>query len=391
MSAPILDLQAAGLFAGIGGFELGFGRAGIATKLLVENAPAAMAVLKARFPGTDLATDVREVSRLPKSVNVIAAGFPCQDLSSVGLKTGIAGTRSSLVGEVFRLLDDRPVEWVVLENVPFILKLERGRALKLITQALESLGYSWAYRVVDAEAFGIPQRRRRWLLVASLHGDPRNVLLSESVTRPEQDSDGASFGFYWTEGMRALGWAVDAVPPVKGGSTIGVPSPPAILLPNGDVITPEIRDAERLQGFPVDWTKPAEEVLRPSFRWQLVGNAVSVEVARWVASRIKRPRSYDPKSDAALPAGAPWPYAAWRLRGSDAHISSASAWPIWKPRRRLHDFLRFDGRPLSVKACAGFLSRTRKGCLRFQPGFIESVERHMQRQLDGARELPTGT
>src|SRR5690606_35704194 len=80
-----------------------------------------------------------------------------------------------------------------------------------------------------------------------------------------------SFGFYWTEGIRGLGAAVDAVPTLKGGSTIGIPSSPAILLPNGRVVTPDIRDAERLQGFPADWTQPAETVARKSVRWKLVG------------------------------------------------------------------------------------------------------------------------
>lgn len=391
MADPKPDLRAVGLFAGIGGFELGFGRAGIRTDLLVENAPAAAAVLRHRFPSVPIAADIRDVARLPRTVSVVAAGFPCQDLSSVGLKTGIEGARSSLVGEVFRLLRDRAVEWVVLENVPFILKLERGSALKLITEELETLGYSWAYRVVDAEAFGIPQRRKRWLLVASLHHDPRDVLLAESVARPDSDAEGSSFGFYWTEGMRALGWAVDAVPPVKGGSTIGVPSPPAILLPNGQVVTPDLRDAERLQGFPIDWSKPAEGVTRPSFRWQLVGNAVSVEVARWVASCIKKPRRYGSLYDEPLPAGSPWPYAAWRIHGELIHASTVSAWPMWKPRRRLEEFLRFPGRPLSVKASAGFLKRTRKGSLRFMPGFIEAIERHMLRQVAETEQLATGT
>lgn len=69
-----------------------------------------------------------------------------------------------------------------------------------------------------------------------------------------------AFGFYWTEGTRGLGAAVDAVPTLKGGSTIGIPSPPGILLPGGRVVTPRIEDAERLQGFEAGWTEPAEAV-----------------------------------------------------------------------------------------------------------------------------------
>ena len=96
-------------------------------------------------------------------------------------------------------------------------------------------------------------------------------------------------GFYWTEGLRGLGWAVDAVPTLKGGSTIGIPSPPAIWNSgDGSITTPDIRDAERLQGFDADWTLPALDVggVRRGHRWKLVGNAVSVPVARWVGDRL---------------------------------------------------------------------------------------------------------
>src|SRR5690606_19679397 len=96
-------------------------------------------------------------------------------------------------------------------------------------------------------------------------------------------------GFYWTEGLRGLGWAVNAVPTLKGGSSIGIPSPPAIVLPDGRVVTPDIRDAERLQGFPADWTKVAETVARRSARWRLVGNAVSVPAADWIGKRLLKP------------------------------------------------------------------------------------------------------
>src|SRR6185503_15255968 len=97
-------LNIAGLFAGIGGFELGLSRAGHQASLLCEIDPAAKAVLKARFPGKRLVDDIRTVRQLPKQVDLVCAGFPCQDLSSVGQKEGIKGSKSSLVGEVFRIL-----------------------------------------------------------------------------------------------------------------------------------------------------------------------------------------------------------------------------------------------------------------------------------------------
>lgn len=379
---PRAPLQVASLFAGVGGFELGLGRAGHEAAVLVDNYDPARAVLRARFPGVELMGDVREVAELPEGVGCVTAGFPCQDLSSVGQKFGITGTRSRLVGEVFRLLERRPIEWVVLENVPFLLKLDRGRALRLITTALDELGYRWAYRVIDTRAFGLPQRRRRWYLVASLSSNPCDVLLAGDVdpTPDPPDSDVAC-GFYWTEGMRALGWAVDSVPPIKGGSSVGVPSPPAIRLPDGNLVTPDLRDAERLQGFPAEWTQPAEEVARPGYRWQLVGNAVSTPVTEWIGWRLRRPVAYDPAEDQPFTPMDPWPNAAWSDGNRRMFRASISPWPLWLVRPPLADFLEHEPKPLSARAATGFLGRTRKGSLRFPEGFLAQVEDHISRQL----------
>jgi len=86
-----------GLFAGIGGFERGLHRAAHKTILLCENEPAAMAVLKAKFPDIPLHNDIRTLARLPRETTLVVAGFPCQDLSQAGLTRGIIGTRSGLV------------------------------------------------------------------------------------------------------------------------------------------------------------------------------------------------------------------------------------------------------------------------------------------------------
>jgi DNA (cytosine-5)-methyltransferase 1 len=156
-------------------------------------------------------------------------------------------------------------------------------------EAFEIRGYRWAYRVVNSLAF-LPQRRERVLFVATTTDlDPADVLLVDDVQAPKLTTTltDNSHGFYWTTGVRGLGWAPDAVPTLKNGSTVGIASPPAILLPDGQIVTPDIRDAERLQGFPEDWTKPAENVGRASLRWSLVGNAVTVPVAEWLDVRSR--------------------------------------------------------------------------------------------------------
>ena len=134
-----------------------------------------MAVLSHRFPEIDLHDDVRTLQALPEDTTLVVAGFPCQDLSQAGTTKGLAGSRSGLVGEVFRLIEAHRTPWLLLENVPFMLQLGRGEAMNVITERLEELGYRWAYRVVDSRAFRLPQRRRRIYLVASLECDPRHV------------------------------------------------------------------------------------------------------------------------------------------------------------------------------------------------------------------------
>lgn len=372
--------RVAGLFAGVGGIELGLERAGHEAELLCENDPPAMAVLGERFAQSQLHSDIRNLEALPPDTELVTAGFPCQDLSQAGQTAGISGARSGLVGEVIRLIEKAQPTWVLLENVPFMLQLSRGMAMEVIVRAFEELGYRWAYRVVDTRSFGLPQRRRRVYFVASRSDDPRTILFADEAEAPTAPADHRSYacGFYWTEGVRGLGWAVDAVPTLKGGSAVGIPSPPAILLPSGDVVKPDIRDAERLQGFPVDWTGPAEAAGKKSFRWKLVGNAVSVPAAEWLGERFLEPGAVRPFEIWPFKAGMPWPTAAWNV-GDGRFVVNASEWPKRYESSHLADFLSYEPQPLSVRATAGFLSRTQKGRLRFPPGFIQAIEAHLER------------
>ena len=182
--------------------------AGHSTEILCEIQPSAQRVLKKHFPRIPLASDVRTLPELPK-VDLVAAGFPCQDLSQAGRTAGITGSESSLIGEVFRLLGRKPrtavgPKWLLIENVPFMLQLDRGKAMRYLVTELEQQGFTWAYRIVDTRAFGLPQRRRRVIMLASRTEDPRGILLNpDAGTREPELTNGAAFGFYWTEGLAA--------------------------------------------------------------------------------------------------------------------------------------------------------------------------------------------
>jgi DNA (cytosine-5)-methyltransferase 1 len=378
-------LRVTGLFAGIGGIEQGFHQAGHRSELLCEIEPGAKRVLEDRFKDTPIVEDVRDLEALPRC-DLVAAGFPCQDLSQAGRTAGITGERSGLVGEVFRLVADPATapKWLLLENVPFMLQLERGQAMRFLTSYLSKMGYRWAYRVVDSRAFGVPQRRRRVVLLASRTEDPRRVLFPEETTPwvEEREPDGRACGFYWTEGVRGLGWAVDAVPTLKGGSTIGIPSQPAIWLSDGSIVTPDIRDAERMQGFDADWTIAAqpEQPSRKGPRWKLVGNAVTVPMAEWLGRALATPRDFPELEETEILEGMRWTDAAWGERGRAWKVDR-SAFPIRKKSKPLADFLQYETQPLSLRATAGFLRRADMSNLRFVDGFLDDLRKHHARMV----------
>jgi DNA (cytosine-5)-methyltransferase 1 len=171
---------------------------------------------------------------------------------------------------------------------------------------------------------------------------------------------------------------VDAVPTLKGGSTIGIPSPPAIHFPDGFIGVPEIRDVERLQGFEAEWTAPAIEKGRhKGARWKLAGNAVSTPVARWVGERLLDQRPYDGRADTEMAVGDSWPKAAWG-EGGRVWRADLSAWPTRASYRHLTDFLEYDVSPLSARATEGFLKRATESSLNFVPGFLDDVAAHLE-------------
>ncbi len=377
-------LRVAGLFAGIGGVEVGLDRAGHTTELLCEVWKPAQAVLSERFPDIALEPDIRELYALPSSAEVVTAGFPCTDLSQAGRTAGIRGAQSSLVSHVFRLLDQHSPRWLLLENVRNMLALDKGYAMRYLVDQLEARGYRWAYRLVDSRFAGVPQRRHRVLLLASRTDDPRGPLLAEDAGEPtDKRYRSDAFGFYWTEGLRGLGWATDAVPPLKGGSTVGIPSPPAVWLteaePHRALVKPSIEDAEALQGFPRGWTTAAEaQQGSRGARWKLVGNAVTVDVATWLGERLTTRSDYDAGGDIELESGNGWPNAAWGERGR-RWKSPASVWPRHAGYTHLTDLMdSTTADALSLRGAMGFFDRLERGNLRPPDDFKTAVKEYIR-------------
>jgi DNA (cytosine-5)-methyltransferase 1 len=166
---------AVSLFAGVGGFDLALERAGVKVVATVEWDKHAQKVLQRRFPNAALFGDIQGVSGeqlraagFDPSNGIITGGFPCQDLSVAGKRAGLAGSRSGLFWEICRLLDETRTQTFILENVPGLLSSNNGRDMAVVIEALVERGYRIAWRVLDAQYFGVPQRRRRVFIVGCL-------------------------------------------------------------------------------------------------------------------------------------------------------------------------------------------------------------------------------
>jgi DNA (cytosine-5)-methyltransferase 1 len=189
-----MTMTAVSLFAGVGGFDLALERNGIKVVASVEIDKKASEVLAKHFPNSKLFGDIQEVTGeqlinagFDPSNGIIVGGFPCQDLSIAGKRSGLAGKRSGLFWEICRLLDETRAQNFILENVPGLLSSNQGSDMAAVVEALVERGYGIAWRVLDAQHFGVPQRRKRVFIVGCL-GDsgatPAKILaLSESRSR----------------------------------------------------------------------------------------------------------------------------------------------------------------------------------------------------------------
>ena len=183
-------------FSGVGGFDLGFERAGMRVLWQAEVDEWCRRVLRWHWPDAAINDDVCAVGsgsydegkrgdagsvgpgkaaggrcESGGAIDLLCGGFPCQDLSVAGKRAGFKGERSSLFFEFARIADELRPRWIVLENVVGLLSSAEGRDFGILLATLAEIGYGCAWRVVDARYFGVPQRRRRVFIVGCLGDD----------------------------------------------------------------------------------------------------------------------------------------------------------------------------------------------------------------------------
>ena len=167
------------LFAGVGGFRIGLARAGWKTVFSNQWEPAtkvqhASDVYAARF-GDEGHTneDIAEIESLPKNIDLLVGGFPCQDYSvakTLNSAKGLKGKKGVLWWEILRLVQSQKPKFIFLENVDRLLKSpsnQRGRDFAVMLKTLGDEGYAIEWRVVNAAEYGFPQRRIRVFIVAT--------------------------------------------------------------------------------------------------------------------------------------------------------------------------------------------------------------------------------
>lgn len=303
--------------------------------LLCEADAGARQVLKETFPGVRIAEDIVSLESLPPDTELVAAGFPCIDVSRAGLRRGLHGPSTGMIRHVFRLLKKaievgRGVQNVLLENVEAILD-RHGQdppLMRYIGRQLIGLGYNWAYRCISSAGFGLPNRRRRVFVVACRNGDPRDILLAQG---PNPCTGGCKNTLGST--MCCYHCHMASMNEMKSCDTISfaldmgnaVSQPPGDVVPtfttsndkiylflrNGDHGMLRVEDAERLQGLPEGYTSPCWPIQQPGLgghrlprakdidadkalakRWDLLGNAVTVPVAEWLGERFHNPFTF---------------------------------------------------------------------------------------------------
>jgi DNA (cytosine-5)-methyltransferase 1 len=267
--------------------------------------------------------------KLDDSIGLLVGGTPCQSFSVAGLRKGLEDPRGNLALTYVGILDKFRPKWCVWENVPGVLSSGGGRDFGAFLGALAELGYGFAYRVLDAQNFGVAQRRRRVFVVGclgswesaakvlfeseSLSGDIKKGGIKRKEVANCLTKSPSSHSSY--NPARSEGNAVVVKWPADIASTLNASFGEKLGLENQHInsgaplfvqsayenhgtdsrikeiaISPTVRrltevECERLQGFPDNYTNIKENC--PSgARYKALGNSMAVPVMRWIGEKI---------------------------------------------------------------------------------------------------------
>jgi DNA (cytosine-5)-methyltransferase 1 len=264
------------MFSGIGGFELGIEQAARELGIIAECVgyseiePTAIKIYERHF-NHDNYGDATKLSPLAlPEFDLLVGGFPCQAFSIGGKRMGFEDTRGTLFFDISRVLAVRLPRFFILENVKGLISHDSGQTFRTILGVLDELGYDVQWQVLNSKDYGVPQSRERVYIVGNLGGTPRPQVFPAARPSNPHSTIGLTTE---TAVARTL---------TAGGNSGGNHSGMTIIrTPQGDRRLTPI-EWERLQGFPDNWT----ECVSDTARYKACGNAVSVPVPRYVATRV---------------------------------------------------------------------------------------------------------
>jgi DNA (cytosine-5)-methyltransferase 1 len=264
------------------------------------------AVLAHHYPDTpDLGdmTTICDRENLP-SIDLLVGGTPCQSFSVAGEREGLDDARGNLALEFCRILETLKPRWFVWENVPGILSSNDGKDFGTILGKMAKCGYGIAYRILDANYFGVPQTRRRvytigylgdWRRAAAVLFEPEmlqgNITKGEnpkqkiaSVVQSSSPNGGSRFVDVYNHALENGKWDGLCAPTVTASFGLGNAIGPKVLESKGIRKLMPI-EGERLMGLPEDYTNTPGAT--DGKRYKAIGNSMAVPVMRWIGERIQ--------------------------------------------------------------------------------------------------------
>ena len=270
----------------------------------IESFPCEL--LKQKYPAVKNYGDITQYEKWNiGQFDILAGGTPCQSFSIAGKRGGTADERGALMYAYLGIVEIYRPRWIIWENVPGVLSSNSGYDFTSFLAGLEDCGYGWAYRVLDAQYFGVPQRRRRVFVIG--HSDNRTDLAAKVLFEQQGVCGNIAAGSETQkETTTAIGKGVNYFR--RGGNFKYHKDKKAATLRSSaasdcfDLVLAREKkyirrltplECERLQGFPdnytqIEWRGKPIEQCPDSLRYKAIGNSMAVPVMRWIGERVKK-------------------------------------------------------------------------------------------------------
>lgn len=301
------------LFAGIGGIELGFKKAGFSTAWAIELDSKSCITYKANHKHKIINNDLAKVDLKSLSkIYILSAGFPCQAFSVAGYRKGFKDERGNVFFEILRYLEHFKPSIIFLENVKNLFKHDKGRTFEIIKKELQKLGYFLKYEILNTSEYGnIPQNRERIYIVGFLDytmfenfAFPQKIKLTKNVQDLIDKSAPNEFYYtktkYYAELKKVMlnkdtlfQWRRHYVrenksnlcPTLTANMGTGGHNVP-LVLDSKDIRKLTPRECARFQGFDDNFILPQE--LSNAALYKQIGNSVSVSIIEAIAKEIRK-------------------------------------------------------------------------------------------------------